>query len=101
MSRWLEFINWIAIFPYAYLVYFLGLFVGSSPKTSQISAMLFWGYLAVFPVTVLVANLLGRESRKVGWRGKATLWMLVPWVVMAVQLWASPAFINLLVTCFE
>jgi hypothetical protein len=101
MSRWLEFLNWIAIVPYTYLVFFLGFFVGSSSKTSQISSALFWGYLAVFPVTVVVCNLLGRESRKVGWRGKAALWMLVPWGILAVLVWVFPAFVNLLLVCFD
>lgn len=101
MSRWIELFNWIAVIPYAYLVYFLGLFVGASGKTSHVSAALFWGYLAVFPATVVVCNLAGRESRKVGWRGKAALWMLVPWGILAVLVWSFPAFVNLLAACFE
>lgn len=96
MSRWLEFLNWIAIFPYAYLAYFLGEFVGSSPKTPRAAALLFWVYLAVFPGAVLIFNLLARRSRRVGWLGRSALWGLAPWGVLAVLGWAFPAFVKFL-----
>jgi uncharacterized membrane protein YhaH (DUF805 family) len=96
MSRVSEGLSWLLIFPYAYIAFFLGSMVGESARTPQTAAVLFWAYLAVYPVAVVVFNLITRRLRAAGKRPEALLVSLVPYGVLAA-LWASfAAFVGVL-----
>lgn len=96
MSRVSEGLSWLLIFPYAYIAYFLGKMIGDSTRTPQVAAGLFWAYLVVYPVAVVVFNLVTRRLRARG-RGKLALAIsLVPYGVLAAA-WASfAAFVGVL-----
>lgn len=88
MSRVSEGLSWLLIFPYAYLAYFLGQMIGDSARTPQVAAALFWAYLAVYPVAVVVFNLVTRRLRARGRRKLALAVSLVPYGVLAAA-WVS------------
>jgi uncharacterized membrane protein YhaH (DUF805 family) len=96
MSRVSEGLSWLLIFPYAYIVYFLGRMIGDSARTPQVAAVIFWTYLAVYPVAVVVFNLATRRLRARGKRKLALAVSLVPYGVLAAA-WASfAAFVGVL-----
>lgn len=100
LNRALETVNWLLILPYGYIAFFLGTFVGGSAKTPGAAAFCFWFYLAIFPVTVVVCNLLVREIRARGRGGRALAVSLVPAGVLASAWLLFPAFVRTMVRVF-
>jgi hypothetical protein len=100
MSRWLAALSWLAVFPYAYVVFFLGCFVDDTARTPQTAAVLFWAYLAVYPVAVVVFNLLAWRLRSVGQKGWALVVSLLPYGVLAAAWFAFPVFVKTLCRVF-
>ncbi|MDT8900815.1 hypothetical protein [Anaeroselena agilis] len=96
MSRVPECLSWLLVFPYAYIVYFLGNMVGGSPRTPQAAAVLFWAYLAVYPVAVVVFNFATRRLRARGRRNLALTASLVPYGVLAAAWVLFAAFVGAL-----
>lgn len=100
MSRWLAVFSWLAIFPYAYIAFFVGGFVGENARTPQAAAILFWGYLAVYPAAVVVFNTLSWLKRRAGKRGKALAMSLVPYGVLTAVWLFFASFVSVLCTVF-
>ncbi|HWQ60873.1 MAG TPA: hypothetical protein VN521_01090 [Negativicutes bacterium] len=93
-------ISWLAIFPYAYIAFFLGGLVGDNAKTPQAAAVLFWAYLALYPAAVVVGNTLSWVLRRAGKRGRALAMSLLPYGVLAVVWVFFASFVKVLCTAF-
>jgi hypothetical protein len=100
MSRVCTALSWLLVFPYAYIVFFLGNMVSCSAKTPQAAAIVFWAYLAAYPVSVLVCWLIARRWRAAGKAGRALAASLVPYGVLAVGWTAFAPFVGLLCAVF-
>lgn len=100
MSRWLTALSWLTIFPYAYIAFFLGNLVGDNAKTPQVAAVLFWSYLAVYPVAVLVCTLSAWRLRVTGRMGRALAMSVLPYGVLAAAWVFFASFVNVLCTVF-
>ena len=96
MSRMFAVANWLAILPYAYIVYFLGRFVGDSPHTPMAAAVIFWGYLAIYPLMAIVCNAAARGLRRGGREAWASVAGLAPWGVLTAVCFLFPAFVGFL-----
>lgn len=100
MSRWLAVFSWLAVFPYAYVAFFVGDWVGDNARTPQAAAILFWSYLAVYPAAVVVGNLSAWRLRVAGKKGRALAFSLLPYGVLAAAWFSFSAFVRMLCSVF-
>jgi len=101
MSRVLEAVNWLLVFPYGYGAFLLGAMVGDNSRTPPVAAVVFWVYLAFYPVTVVACSLAARDLRRTGRAAAAIVASMLPFGVLAAAFVLFPAFVDLLATRFR